>query len=113
MSVFEINQESLKYFVRKLISLVLVETRDCLDYPDNLFADLRSYNVFRKPRNVFGGGVAFIVKKGLKGFRRTDLEIEGLELLVIELTITHLVIGVLRATKSDRPALAGFARSPN
>ena len=65
----------------------LVETKDCEDFPDNKFADLRSFNVFRKPRNCHGGGVAIIGRRNLKMFRRTDLESENSKLLLVESAI--------------------------
>ncbi|OQV19454.1 hypothetical protein BV898_06445 [Hypsibius exemplaris] len=52
----------------------LDKMRDCVDYPDSKFADLRCFNVFRKPRNVIGGSVAIVCRRTLRGYRRKDLE---------------------------------------
>ena len=71
-----------------------VETRDSPELADSLFADLRSYNVFRKPRNRNGGGVAIVTKKYLKAFRRADLETSDLELLFVELPVSKSIFGV-------------------
>ena len=72
----------------------LVETKDGPDNPDNLFADLRSHNVFRKPRNKNGGGVALVMKKALRGFLRSDLDISGLEIIFVESIVLNLIFCV-------------------
>ena len=72
----------------------LVETRDCLEYADNLFADLRVFNVFRRARDRRGGGVALVVKKALKGYRRPDLEHSDLEILMIDVSSANIIVCV-------------------
>ena len=72
----------------------LVETRDCPENPDSLFADLRSYNVFRKRRDKNGGGIALVIKKSLKGFRQIDHEPSDLELIFVESFALNLVFCV-------------------
>ena len=70
----------------------LVETKDCDSFPDNYFANLTSFNVFRRPRNSNGGGVAVVIRKCLKPFRRVELEPSDLEVLVVDLTRANLLV---------------------
>ena len=72
----------------------LVETRDCPEYTDNLFADLRVFNVFRRARDSRGGGVALVVRKALKGYRRPDLEHSDLEILMVDLSCSDIIVCV-------------------
>lgn len=72
-----------------------VETRYSLDYSDNIFADLGSYVVFRRPRNVNGGGVAIPVKKKLHAHRRLDLESADLKIIFIQISCHYFTIGCL------------------
>lgn len=79
----------------------LTKTWNRPEFPDNLFADLRSSNVFHRDRfNGVYWGVALILKKSLKGFRRTDLECSQIEFLVVEPTTAPLVIGVFYGSPS-------------
>lgn len=71
-----------------------VETKDDGTFPDNIFDDLRKFNVFRKPRNLQGGEVAIIVKRTLKHSRRTDLETNELEFMIVECKALELYFGV-------------------
>ena len=93
VSIFN-KSAAVKLFCSKVDVTGLVETRDCPDYVDNLFANLTSFNVFRKPRDQHGGGVAAVVRKSLKGFRRADLELPDIEMLMIDLTSANLIICV-------------------
>ena len=79
----------------------LVETRDCPEYVDNIFADLRSYNVFRKLRDRHGGGVALVAKKTLRGYRRTDLEPPDLEMLFVDLNTANVMVCVFYSPPSS------------
>ena len=71
-----------------------VETRDCDEYPDGHFGDLRQYNVFRRPRNTHGGGVALLTRRSLKAHRRADLESSDLEMLMVEVVSANLYVCV-------------------
>ena len=88
----------------------LVETKDCSTNPDNWFADLRSHNVSRRPRNKNGGGVALIIRRSLRGFRRTDLEPASLEAIFVESFVLNLIFCVFYgslwiANKHARPTV--------
>ena len=72
----------------------LVETRDCPEYADNLFTDLRVFNVFRRAGDRRGGGVALVVKKALKGYRRPDLEHSDLEILIVDVSSANIIVCV-------------------
>ena len=72
----------------------LVETRDCPDYTDNIFADLRSFNVFRRARDRHGGGVALVVSRTLRGYRRPDLEHRDLEMLMVDISVSNIIVCV-------------------
>ncbi len=84
----------IKLFSSSTDVIGFVETRDRAGDADSLFADLRSFNVFRLPRDVHGGGVSLSCRKHLRAYRRTDLETADLEFLVVELSALNLVIGV-------------------
>ena len=83
---------AVKVFTALADVTALVETKDCDSYPDNYFANLTSFNVFRRPRNSNGGGVAVVVRKCLKAFRRVELEPSQLEVLVVDLTSANLLV---------------------
>lgn len=73
----------------------LTETWDKAEYADKIFADLRTFNVFRRPRSSDAhGGVALVVKKSLKASRRHDLEHPDLELLLVEISALSILVGV-------------------
>ena len=50
---------------------------------------LSGYNIFRRDRDDRGGGVSIAVKSNIHSCRRIDLEREGTELVVVELTNGH------------------------
>ena len=100
VSVFN-KSAAVKLFCSSVDVTGLVETRDCPEYVDNLFADLRSHNVFRKPRDRHGGGVALVAKKSLRGYRRTDLEPPDLEMLFVDLNTANIMICVFYSPPSS------------
>ena len=93
ISIFN-KSPSVKLFCSSVDITGLVETRDCPDYADNIFADLRSFNVFRRARDRHGGGVASIVSKALRGYRRSDLEHRDLELLMVDISTSNIIVCV-------------------
>lgn len=73
----------------------LTKTWDRPEYADSVFADLRVFNVFRRQReNGSHGGVALVVRKSSKAFRRSDFEMQGVEFLVVELCALPVIFGV-------------------
>ena len=93
VSIFN-KSAAVKLFCSSADVTGLVETRDCSDYVDNLFANLTSFNVFRRPRDRHGGGVAAAVRKSIREFRRADLELPDIEMLMIDLTSANLIVCV-------------------
>ena len=93
VSIFN-KSASVKVFCSAADITGLVETRDCEEYTDNKFANLTSFNIFRRARNRHGGGVAIVVKKALKAFRRPDLEHPDLEVLFVDITLANIVVCV-------------------
>ena len=95
------KHSAVKIFTFAADVTALVETKDCDSYPDNYFANLTSFNVFRRPRNSNGGGVALVVRKCLKAFRRIELEPPQLEVLVVDLTSANLLVLVFYGPPSS------------
>lgn len=73
----------------------LSRTWDRDELADSVFADLRTYNIFRKQREGGShGGVGLVVRKNLKAFQRTDLEFSSFEFLVVKLSVVPIIFGV-------------------
>ncbi|XP_055328906.1 uncharacterized protein LOC129581717, partial [Paramacrobiotus metropolitanus] len=107
---------SVKQFCSGSDIVGFTETWDRSEYPDSLFADLRSFNVFRRPRSTDPhGGVCFVVRNNLDAVRRTDLENNDLELLFIEITKINILAAAFYSAPSrvslDLPVLIEHLRN--
>ena len=83
---------AVKIFTSAADVTALMKTKNCDSYPDNYFANLTSFNVFRRPKNSNGGGVALVVRECPKALRRIELEPPQLEVLVVDLTSANLFV---------------------
>ena len=69
------------------------------------------YNLYRKDRNRNGGGVCFYVDENLSCNRRTDLEIQDLEMIWMEVrigTTTNLIASCYRPPGQPAAERDGF-----
>lgn len=81
--------------------VALTETWDRPEFPDRLFAHLRSFNVFRKPRiSDPHGGVCLVVRKAFKAFHLSDHESAKIDFLVVQLTLFPIIMGVFHLAPS-------------
>ena len=78
----------------------LVETRSSRNHL-TIYLPLYEFLFSVKLRKAFGDGVALVTRTKLRAFRRTDLEVNGLEFLLAELCTVHWLVYIFYGPRNQ------------